>query len=56
MARASAKLVITVDTQRGTAADARNVLDELLDELRRTDVTYASVGTVRVGVRRQVTK
>ena len=48
MATASRTVVITVDTQRGSTQEARGVLNDVIADLRDTDLTYLSVGQVRV--------
>ena len=53
MATASRTVVITVDTQRGSTSEARGVLNDVIADLRGTDLTYLSVGNVHVRVRKQ---
>ena len=52
MSTASRTVAITVTTDRGTSVDARRVLQDVIDNLQATDVTYLSVGHVTVTVRR----
>jgi hypothetical protein len=50
--QASRTVTLTVSTQFGTAADARRVLRDVIDEIRATDMAYLSCGAVTVKVGR----
>jgi len=52
MATASRTVVITVDTARGSTAEARGVLNDVIALVRDMDLAYLSVGTVNVRVRK----